>query len=56
MQVLLYSTATLVMLAFIVLIIFSSIESKHLHDEFMAISEPIMREIEQKRLHEMRKE
>ena len=55
-QVLLYGIASLVMLAMLTLMILGSIESTRLHNEMMKSSEPIIREIEQRRLQEMRKE
>ena len=55
-QVLLYGIASLVMLAMLTLMILGSIESTSLHNEMMKSSEPIIREIEQRRLQEMRKE
>jgi len=56
MQALLYGIASLVMLAMLILMILGSIESTSLHNEMMKSSEPIIREIEQRRLQEMRKE
>ena len=54
MQALLYGIASLVMLAMLTLMILGSIESTRLHNEMMKSSEPIIREIEQRRLQEMR--